>query len=566
MAAWGDLMKDNAVKQTIIACVGVLAAVACSWLLMTHTLSYDPMRHEIKIATKLWSDFGAHIPLVRSFSQGANFSRLLNRQPIESPLFPGEPIRYHFGFYAIAGLLERLGLRIDWAINIPSIIGFSLLLVFIFLLSWGLFGHIWVSFLSIIFFLFNGSLSFIPFFTSHPLSPRTLLDIVTNSVFPAFGPWDGGNITAFWTLNIYTNQRHLALSYGLLLVLLYVLYKPAHRSRLISVLIGVITSFLLFINFAAAGIAALLLFWIFISQKKLRMTLLISAGIGLLSLAYMSTVSSVSSGIVWQPGYLVHDTLTPITFINFWMENIGLHIMLIPLGMLLAPKTVKRFIAPPLLTLFIIANLYRFSPDMINNHKFFNFFMLIGNMFTAYAVVRVLALGNKISVVYLKKPLQILTGVTLITLLTLSGIIDFFPILNDPKGGVADYGANPDARFIAENTKPTDVVANTTWFYHPASIAGRPLLSGYTYFTWSYGYDQTSRESALKQIYEAHTAADACQALTKTHVSWIELNPNPESYLNPRWDVWDSLIPAYTNPVSLLRLFKTADICTNATL
>lgn len=554
-------MKNIIPKQRIAAYAGICIAVIFSWLIMSHTLSYDTSRHEIKIATKLWSDFGAHIPLVRSFSHGANLSRLVTGQPIESPLYPGEPIRYHFGFYAIAGILERMGMRIDHAVNVPSAIGFALLLVFIFLLSNRLFSHMWVNFFSVLLFLFNGSLAFIPFFAHHPLSLRTPLDIAANSVFPAFGPWDGGNITAFWTLNIYTNQRHLALSYGLLLVLLFILYKPAGNLRRTGILTGTLAAFLLFINFAAAGIAAVFLVWIFLSQKKIRLPLLVSAGIGIIAYVLMNTVSSVSSGIAWQPGYLVHDTLTPYAFLNFWIENIGLHVILMPLGVLLAPRPVKRFIVPPLLVLFVLANLYRFSPDMINNHKLFNFVFILGNMFTAHAAVRILALYEKIPKGYLKKPLQLMTGIVLILPLTLSGIIDFFPIMNDPKGGVADHAANPDALFIAQNTHPADIVANTTWFYHPASIAGRPLYSGYTYFTWSYGYDQASRELSLKRIYEAETAAAACSELVQARVSWVEMGPDPESYLNPNEDVWNSFPPAYVNPLNLLKIYKTDDIC-----
>src|SRR3989304_6961080 len=62
-----------------------------SFYLMFYTFGYDAKRSTMLIAPKLWSDFGAHIPLIRSFSMGDNW-------PPASPLYPGEPIRYHFGF------------------------------------------------------------------------------------------------------------------------------------------------------------------------------------------------------------------------------------------------------------------------------------------------------------------------------------------------------------------------------------------------------------------------------------------------------------------------------------
>src|SRR5258708_453113 len=78
----------------------VLVLFLFSCYLMIHTFSYDTNKHQIIMGSRVWSDFGAHIPLIRSFSLGNNW-------PPEYPLFPGEKIRYHFLFYAIAGILER---------------------------------------------------------------------------------------------------------------------------------------------------------------------------------------------------------------------------------------------------------------------------------------------------------------------------------------------------------------------------------------------------------------------------------------------------------------------------
>ena len=35
-------------------------------------------------------------------------------------------------------------------------------------------------------------------------------------------------------------------------------------------------------------------------------------------------------------------------------------------------------------SLFIIGNLIKFSPEIAANHKFFNYFMIVGSMFSAY--------------------------------------------------------------------------------------------------------------------------------------------------------------------------------------
>src|SRR6266566_3681848 len=76
------------------------------WLMFS-TFSYR--NGSMVIATKAWSDFANHIPLIRTFSFGSNF-------PPQDPLFSGEFIHYHFLFYMFVGLLEKIGIRIDYAL------------------------------------------------------------------------------------------------------------------------------------------------------------------------------------------------------------------------------------------------------------------------------------------------------------------------------------------------------------------------------------------------------------------------------------------------------------------
>src|SRR3989304_245572 len=202
-----------------------------SSLLMWKTFRVDS-EGNMQIANHAWSDFAASIPLIRSFSFGSNF-------PIEHPLFPGEPIRYHFLFYLLVGILERFGLRIDFALNGLSSISFALLLFMIYLLAKTLFQKRSVGILSVFLFLFNGSLSFIEFFKLHPLSTSTFSNIIHASVFPSFGPYDGKIVSAFWNLNIYTNQRHLALSFALSLLTIYLLYCKFNFKNKLTVSLSV---------------------------------------------------------------------------------------------------------------------------------------------------------------------------------------------------------------------------------------------------------------------------------------------------------------------------------------
>lgn len=193
------------VKKVFILVFFLILFIFSFWL-MNKSFSYDPQKQQILVGSKIWSDYAAHLPLIRSFSYGNNF-------PPEFPLFPGLPIKYHFLFYLLVGLLERVGLRIDLALNLLSGLSFFLLLVIIYLLAKFLFNSRKVGLLSIIFFLFNGTLSFLEFIKAHPLSTKTLTEIWTLSNYPSFMPYGQGEVAAFWSLNTFVNQRHLALTF-----------------------------------------------------------------------------------------------------------------------------------------------------------------------------------------------------------------------------------------------------------------------------------------------------------------------------------------------------------------
>lgn len=516
---------------------------------MFSTFSYD--NGHMLIASKAWSDFGSHIPLIRSFSYGANF-------PPEYPLFPGEPIRYHFLFYLLVGLLEKTGLRIDYALNLLSSLSFAALLVMIYFLAKKLFLSKTVGILSVIFFLFNGSLSFLEFFKAHPFSLNTFNDILKNTAFPSFGPYDGKVVSAFWNLNIYTNQRHLALSFAIVLLIIYFLYPKFYfKSKKITlIIISFLISLLLFINQAALAIALIWILWIIILKPKQNYFLLSIFLIILLWFFIFPGFFISTHNIIFKPAFLLSPPITVLTFINYWALNLGLYIILIPLGILKSNHPAKLFFVP-LIALFALPNLFQFSPDIINNHKFFNFFLIIGSMYVANLIFAIWK-KDKFKKIYLNK----LVCIVLFIFLILSGVIDFMPIKNDSKISLSDIPVNKDALFIKQNIKPRSVILNSTSFYHPASLAGRPIFFGYSYFSWSYGYDNNKREEIYLRIYRSQTKEEACLLLKKNNISFVELSPNAESHINPNLYLWkNNFKKIYENKLNGFTIYDVDASC-----
>jgi hypothetical protein len=474
--------------------------------LMTKTFRLDHAGN-MQIATKAWSDFAATIPLIRSFSFGSNF-------PPEYPIFAGPPIKYHFVFYLLVGMLEKIGLPLSWALNLPSIIGFCTLLISIYYFGKIVFKSKTVGVISSILFLFNSSFSFLEFFKIHPLNWSVFTDIYHSQSFSSFGPYDGKLVSAFWNLNIYTNQRHLSIAYtAFLLILLYLYFKDIHTKKInmkTSITLGVLIGLFPFIHLAAFGmIGVMLISGIFLFpniRKSVFIIGLIALILAIPQILYMGSTANGAS--LYHPGYLI-DKLTLINFIKYWFLNLGLTSVLSIMGFLMSGKK-ERKVFIPFLLLFVIGNLFQLSPEIAANHKFFNLYIIGANAFSAYFLYRTWKIN-------LLRPIVIVASFFLI----LSGILDLFPIFNDGYITVEDIPNNKIANYIKDNTPKNATFLNSSFLYNPASLAGRKIMMGWPYFAWSAGYDTDNRGKLITKIYESHSKSVTCGLLKQNSIDYF---------------------------------------------
>lgn len=107
-------IKDNSfLKSNVIEIAYVLAFLSIWTFLVIG--SFNIKDGVMRIGWSVSSDFSTHLAVIRSFSYGSNF-------PSGYPHFADGNMRYHFMFMFLAGNLEFLGLRLDWAFNLPSIL------------------------------------------------------------------------------------------------------------------------------------------------------------------------------------------------------------------------------------------------------------------------------------------------------------------------------------------------------------------------------------------------------------------------------------------------------------
>lgn len=486
---------------------------------------------------KLWSDFGAHIPLIRSFSLGSNI-------PPEYPTFPGEPIRYHYLFYLFVGMLELLRLPIDIALNSVSAIGFALLLLMVINISHTLYPRKIAAVMAVLLFLFNGTLTFVLFLQKHPPNRNLLSEIIHSTQFTSFGPWDNQLVSAFWNLNIYTNQRHLGLSFGLSLWVVWLILKQIKTPRRYPIWSHIIISTILIIlptlhqaSFFITLTVSILL--IFLHPRQFRNTASYLVVIVILSIPGLwHLFSSQGSLVSIEPGFLSQQGLG--NFIIYWWYNLGLYFFIIPILLLILPSTQKKLLIS-VFPLFLVANIFKLSADMINNHKLINFFMIIVVILTAITLHKAFLL---------RSPALKILSVILFFFLTLSGLIDLFPIVNDTSHTIEDYLQNETARWIKNNTPEKSIFLTNTYLYNPASLVGRKTYLDYGYFNWSLGYDDSSRKNLLPQIFSPNNLRSkaVCQILNKENISHILLAPGSADLTNIDIDnsfIKTNFVPAY---------------------
>ena len=194
--------RQNASDVTI-AVVGVLLGA----VIMFHTCRI--VGDTLILGRTAFGDLNIHLGMARSFSWGHNF-------PTGYMAYAGNDIRYHFMFYFLVGNLEFLGLPLDWAINLPSILAFTSVLLLLHALGSVVGRDTRVGILTVVFFLLRSSPAAFSYFENLPgnigdklyalLHTRTFIGLTTHETW------------GIWNLNTYAVERHFGFAFGLVLI------------------------------------------------------------------------------------------------------------------------------------------------------------------------------------------------------------------------------------------------------------------------------------------------------------------------------------------------------------
>jgi hypothetical protein len=595
--------------------LGVSAALAVSSWIMIQRLGGDPLQ----VSLNTWGDTGLHIGIARSFSQGDNF-------PPALPIFSGETIRYHFGFDFFAGALERLGLPIQWAFNLPGALGFTAIMVMLVELARYLWRSTAVGVVAAVLFVTNGSLAFLRYFALYPtiweaLKPEHWWN---HDRYLAIGPFGGSEqISLFLTLNPYLTQTHLIVAMALVLFVGYALLRhlrgpggisgaggmsgagrvtedavvplPPGRAAALGLVSGaafwfngilfgasmVFFATLLFLHSghvrrvapAAAGVAALSSALFVVGSVRgsdgLRVAAVGVALGGLLVLgplrrwwpffgvAGLAAVPQVlwlnrgGSGapFLFHTGYLVPNfrPTSPAAYVDlvgYWWLNLGLVLPLVVLAALVGRRGDRKLLLA-IMSIFVLGNIVVLGTDVGgHNHKLFNLWETLVNLFAAYGLVwtarqlwHPVASGR--GAVIVGRAVAVVVVPVLCVGLTLSGLIDFMTLKNDPRYDV--FGdAEGAIAWMGSNTPRTAVFLTSYGDpYTVPTLAGRAVyVGGFGFWQQVMGYDHLPREELVKAVYDAPDRAAVCRVLAGTDISYVqygagESNPDRFPERNP---------------------------------
>ena len=526
-------------------------ALAC-WMMFT-TFGYKDGK--LLIADLVWTDFGPHTALIRSFSVGHNF-------PTQYPFFSGVPIRYHFLFFFQAGNLEFLGLNIAWSLNILSAVTMVCMLALVMSLGQLLFNSRAVGRIGSALFFFNGSLASISFLRSQPSITQAFHAVLHLRAFLRSSYPYRGEDWGIWTQSVYINQRHLASAIGILLIVLIFLIdryqqrtsphtdktsapiegelggsevpdgvalirsEPPRASGITAfakygiisgrsfVFTGLLLGTLPFWNALVftAAFAVLLCFLLLFPQRKYMLMLGFAAAIvALPQVWYLSSGGGPRNYSLFQWGYTIQDP-TIAKVVEYLGYTFGLKWPVIILALLMVSWFQRRFFIA-ICSLILLAFLFRFSVETPANHKFLNIWVILANLFAAYGVWWLWKL----------KTVPIL-GPVIATALTVSiivgGAIDLFPIYNRHLAEFA-YGNDPLVKWVMSETKADKAFLTDKLMYHPILYAGRKLFCGYTLFAWGAGYDITKRELIHREMFESRDPRKVYRLLKENNIGYV---------------------------------------------
>ncbi len=362
----------------------------------------------------VFSDLAPHTALVSSFAKGMNF-------PTQYPHFPDGSIRYHFLFYFLCGNLHALGMPIDHALNIPTILSAVACLVLLGTLAVLLFGRKSAFLLAPVLVMFRSSTAIISQILTLAGLPGATFEsvvsgILSNSEFIGVTPYDNWGL---WANNVYANQRHLLFGVALILILLFFFlphvrrmflhlrkeagvkaklrrfflrreaWLPRHNDPIrpvhLAILSAIVVSCMPYFH-GSALITLLLILFVLAIFSECRLIYLTTAVAAVASSFLQTLFFSGGAGNVispaFYPGFVVAEPAA-LQILQYVAQLTGIACVLFVILLFVQRSAYRVILMIALAVPFVFAFLVILTVDVTSNHKFIQISLILLSAYLA---------------------------------------------------------------------------------------------------------------------------------------------------------------------------------------
>lgn len=540
-------------------------------------LTFKVVDGNVYVGYSVFSDFAPHLGMIRSFSVSNNF-------PTQYAHFAGEDIRYHFMFQFMVGNLEYLGLRLDFAFNLPSMFGMISVYMLLFVLAVYLTKSRLCGYLTAFLFTFRSSFTVFRYMAEQTKG-NVLEALLTNTEFLGYTQNENWGL---WNLNVYCNQRHLAfaLAFLLLALILFFPYVEHMGQSLLktketqkqggSVLtaqfktlfftktafgvldvkqavgMGLFLGGLAFWN-GSVLVATLAMLFFMAAASEYRLDYLITALLALV--LYFCQSALFVDGSVVSPAYyfgFLAENKTAWGVLLFIVELTGIVLFVAVIGAAMVKGT-RRYMLLVFFVPFILAFTLALTGDITVNHKWIMMSLMLLSVFAAIVLEKLLLEKD-----WLKRTIAVL----LLFVLTATGMYDLTIVVKRNENYLIFSQDDPVTNWIAEHATCEDIFLTPYYSLNNVVMGGAMLYYGWPYYAWSAGYDTYSRDVQVKLMYESSSVEELKYRIEENNIRYIIVDHDCRT--SSEYEVREDIIEAayetvfeYDSGEWMVRIFDT---------
>ena len=501
-------------------------------------LTFHGDENNIYVGYSVFSDFAPHLGMIRSFSESNNF-------PTQYAHFGGEDVRYHFMFQFMVGNLEYLGMRLDFAFNLPSIFGMVCVYLLLFVLVVRMTKSRLCAVITTLLFTFRSSFTVFRYMAEQRKG-TVLTALKENTEFLGYTQNENWGL---WNLNVYCNQRHLAFSLALLVFAILMFYPYVERmsKKLLQVVqrekatitikhrieqgkvlffsktafgirdfrmavgMGLVLGAIAFWN-GAVLVATLAMLFFMAAVSDERLDYLITAVLALI--LYCLQSSLFVDGSVVSPSYyfgFLAENKTWWGVVLFVIELTGCVLIVALIGAMLL-KGVKRYMLVVFFVPFMLAFTLSLTVDITVNHKWIMMSLMLLSIFAAVVVTKLLES---------KDWLRRIIAIVLVFVLTATGIYDLAIIIKRNANYLVFSYDDPVTNWVIENADCDDLFLTPYYSLNNVVMGGAMLYYGWPYYAWSAGYNTDERNRNVRSMYESDSVEELDSLIKEYGIRYI---------------------------------------------